>query len=235
MKGILDAHTSRELGPHPAGPGKWADYTYVSPWNLSQQVVAPRQKWLTVRLGFRVPIVRFPDGALIMESSDVAKKLETCPGPSLRLDDDLQKKAQDISNQIIFPMVAFLFYRIYNDVITEEEKDWFRKDREGRAAIMLGRDKISLEDWEKEAGGKASFTNSEPGMAELSKFLKENKKDDGPFISGSEACYADLMVVGIARFFRQANDDAYEKLMESVEGLKELDEACSPWFQRNNY
>jgi glutathione S-transferase len=171
-----------------------------------------------------------------MESSSIVEKLEAvCHTPSLRLNDDLQQKAQDISNKIIFPMVAFLFNRIYSNTITEEEKEWFRKDRESRAAAMLGRDHVSLEDWEKEAGGKETFKASEQGMAELSKFLKEHKQDDGPFILGSQVCYTDLMVVGIARFYRQVNDDAYDKLMESVVGLKELCEACNPWFQRSNY
>lgn len=139
-----------------------------------------------------------------MESSQIIERLEAaCPTPSLRLNDELQQKAQDISNQIIFPMVAFLFNRIYSHVITEEEKEWFRKDRESRAAAMLGRDHISLEEWERETGGKASFKASEPGMAELSKFLKEYKKDYGPFILGSQVCYADLLVVGIAEFYRK--------------------------------
>ena len=100
---------------------------------------------------------------------------------------------------------------------------------------MLGRDQISLEEWEKESGGEASFKAAEPGMAELSKFLRVYKMDSGPFILGSEVCYADLVVAGIAKFYERVNDDAYDKLIGSTEGLKELCAACNPWFKRGNY
>jgi glutathione S-transferase len=171
-----------------------------------------------------------------MESTSIAQKLEfTCPTPSLHLNDSLERKAQEISNQIIFPMAAFLFNRIYSQIVTEPEMEWFRTDRESRVSKMLSRDHITLEEWEREAGGKATFEASEPGMAELSKFLKEHKQDDGPFVLGSEACYADLMIAALAEFYLRVGDGAFEKLTESVDGLKELCEACSPWFRRNNH
>lgn len=173
---------------------------------------------------------------MLIWTSNIVEKLEAaCPTPSLHLDDSLQQKAQDISNQIIFPVVAWMFNRIYSEIITEEEKEWFRKDRESRGSAMMGRDHISLEEWEKETGGKGSFEASEPGMAKLSKLLRDHKRDNGPFILGSQVCYADLMVGGLAEAFRRIGDGAYEKLMESVVGLKELCESCSLWFQRNNY
>ena len=159
-----------------------------------------------------------------------------CVHHHLRLDDALQQKAQDVCNQTVFPMVAFIFNRAYSDIITDEEKEWLRKDRETRGSAMMGRDHITLEEWYREAGGKeALFKASEPGMAELSKFLKEHKKDDGPFVLGSEVCYADLIVVSVAEFFHRMGDGAYEKLIDSVDGMKELHEACRPWFERNNY
>ena len=132
-------------------------------------------------------------------------------------------------------MAAFLFNRIYSGIITEPEMEWFRKDRESRVSKMMSRDHITLEEWEREAGGKATFQGSAPGMAELSKFLQENKRDDGPFILGSEVYYADLMVNGLVEFYRRVGDGAFEHLIESVVGLKALYDACSPWFRRNNY
>lgn len=172
-----------------------------------------------------------------MESADIVKKLEkACPEPSLRLDDELQQKAQDVANQLIFPAVAFIFRRIYSDQITDEEKDWFRNDRETRARAWLNRDHITLEEWDQEAGGAAALNGLQPGMEQLSKFLKEHKKDDGPFVLGSVPCYADLIIVGIVEAYRRigANDGAFEKIALSVDGLSEFYEACRPWLRRNN-
>ena len=187
---------------------------------------------------YTAPVVKFPDGSYVMESSDIVKKLEAeCPEPSLRLDDALQQKAQDVSNQVIFPMVAFIFSRVHSDIITDEEKGWFRNDRESRACAMLGRDRITLEEWDQEAGGAQAFDKLGPGLEQLSKFLKEHKQDDGPFILGSKPCYADLIVAGLLEAYRRIGsaDGVFDKLTASVDGLAEHCEACSPWLKRNNY
>ena len=187
---------------------------------------------------YTAPVVRFLDGSYIMESSDIAKKLEaTHPEPSLRLDDALQEQAQDVFNQVIFPMAAFIFSRVHHVIITDEEKDWFREDRERRARAMLGRDRITLEEWDQEAGGVDAFKNLGPGMEQLAKFLKEHKQDDGPFILGSKPCYTDLIIAGLIEAYRRigAAEGAFDKFTTSVPGLAEHYEACRPWLKRNNY
>lgn len=166
-----------------------------------------------------MPVVRFPDGSYVMDSSKIVEKLEAAhPDPSLQLNDALQQQAQEALTKILFPMVAFVFLRVHGKVVTEGEMDWFRTDREQRACQMLGRDHISLEEWERESGGEEAFKASEPGMERLSKLLEEHKKDGGPFVLGSEPCYTDLMVVGLAEFYRRIGDGAYEKLVGSVRG-----------------
>lgn len=187
---------------------------------------------------YTAPVVRFPDGSYVMESGDIAQKLDvTSPEPSLRLDDALQKQAQDVCNQLIFPMVAFIFSRVHSEIITDEEKAWFRNDRETRARAMLKRDSITLEEWDREAGGMSAIKGCEPGMEQMSKFLKEHKQDDGPFILGRKACYADLIIAGLVEAYRRigSNEGAFEKLTKSITGLTEHYEACRPWLKRNNY
>ena len=164
-----------------------------------------------------------------MESGAIAKKLESeYPEPSLHLNNELQKQMQAVSGKLIFPMVPWFMLRVYSHLITEEEKNWFRADRERRAGM-------SLEQWESEKGGEVAWKAAEPGFQLFEKLLREHKRDQGPFILGSEVCYADLMAASLAEFYRRIEQNAYERLTGAVGGLKELCEACSPWFERNNY
>lgn len=171
-----------------------------------------------------------------MDSAAIVEKLEsTQPSPTLRLDDALQQEAQQAIDRIIGPMVAFVFLRVHDRLVTEDEKSWIRNDRESRACKMTGRDKISLEEWAGEDGGTHLLEAAEPGFKRLTQLLMAHKQDQGPYICGSKPCYADLMVSGLVDFYKRLGEDAYDKLATSVEGLEQLYRACNPWFERKNY
>lgn len=126
-----------------------------------------------------LPVVRFPDESCVMESSNIVKKLEAMvPNPTLRTDIMLQQQAQNIIDQMIFPMAPYVFRRVHDRLVTEGEMQWIRTDREKRACQMLGRDRIS----QQERGGAALSS----GMCQLSDFLAIHKQDGGAFVLGSE-------------------------------------------------
>ena len=92
-----------------------------------------------------------------MDSSAIAQRLETeHPSPSLNLDPDLEQQMQTVSGKIIFAIVPWLMIRVYSNIITEGERDWFRRDREGRAGM-------TLEQWDAEKGGEKAWKAAQEG------------------------------------------------------------------------
>ena len=64
---------------------------------------------------------------------------------------------------------------------------------------------------------------------------RPHKRDEGPFILGSQVCYADFMAASVVEVFRRVEDGAFERMCGAVDGLKELHEGCAPWFRRNDH
>ena len=164
-----------------------------------------------------------------MDSLKIAPRLEAMQAePSLRLNDDRQQQLAKSLGQAINPLMPVFMARVHRGIITDAELDWFRQDRERRCGM-------SLEQWEGEKGGETAWKAAGPGFEQLSKVLKEYKQDEGPFILGSKPCYTDFAVAGPAEFFLQTGQDMYERLVGNVEGLRELHDACKPWFERNDH
>ena len=178
---------------------------------------------------YTAPVVKFLDGSYVMDSTAIAKKLESeHPQPTLNLNDDLQQQMQTVAGKVIFTLVGWFMVRVHSRLVTEEEKKWFRADRERRAGM-------SLEEWDDKKGGERAWEAAKPGFELFEKLLTEHKRDPGPFILGSQMCYTDLMAASIAEFFRRIEQEAFERLTGAVNGLKELHEACASWFERNDH
>lgn len=176
-----------------------------------------------------MPFVKFPDGTYLMDSAKIVEKLEQLhPEPSLRLNPALEKEYGEISSKVIFPCASMLFRGVNDKINPDSSTDWFRKDREGR----LGG---TLEQLDEKNGGEVGWKNAQPGLKRFEALLKDHKEDSGPFVLGSKVSYVDLMAVGIVEFYRRIGEDLYERLIAEVQGLKELEEACKPYFKRDDH
>lgn len=178
---------------------------------------------------YTVPVVKFPDGSYIMDSTAIVPRLEAVnPEPPLPLELDLLKELEPINGKVLGPLVPLIMPAVRRDVLCKESDAWFKKDRERR----LG---APEEVYEREKGGEVAWKGAEPGQQQLASFLKAQKRDEGPFILGSAVSYPDFVLAGRVEFIRFIGEDNYERLVRPVEGLRELHEACKPWFERNDH
>lgn len=164
-----------------------------------------------------------------MDSKNIVPELEaTYPEPSLHLDTELQTKATKAMGALANPLLPVFMPRLRRDVQREDSSAWIKADRERRFGLPE-------DQWEQEQGGEKAWKAAEEAAPLVREFLKENKKDAGPFVLGSQVCYADLMVAGVLEMFRCIGTDMFERTVEMVPGLRELHQACQPWFKRNDY
>ena len=164
-----------------------------------------------------------------MGSEFIAEKLEKLkPEPSLRLNPGLEKEVGRALGPVFRPLIPYMFPRIRRTLAPEGSQEWFKSDRERR----LG---APEEVYERERGGDVAWKAAAPGQEKLGQFLKETKKDDGPFLTGSEVCYADFIIAAACEMFERLADGSYEKFVDPVPGLRELHTACKPWFERNKH
>ena len=178
---------------------------------------------------YTLPVLRFADGSYVMDSANIVQKLESAyPEPSLRLDAELGKQTQGAMGAYAYPLMPVFMPRLRRDVQREDSSDWIKADRERRFGMPE-------EQLEKEKGGEEAWRKAEPAGKKFEAFMKEQKKDDGPFLQGSKVCYADFMIAAFCEMFKCIGNDVYEKLVGPVDGLRELHEACYPWFKRNDY
>lgn len=183
-------------------------------------------------LPYTVPVIRIPHshdegGEYIMESAVIAQKLESLyPERNLHLDNGLHEQAAAIRMKLARPMIPAFMPRIARDLVTLDSQEYFYKSREA----MLG---MPLEQAERERGGEQAWKAAEPGIKELGDFLKAHKKDEGPFVLGSEVCYADFVVASLFETLSRIGKDIHEKLMSYDENFVKLHEACKPWMEKD--
>ncbi|KAF7188064.1 Glutathione S-transferase-like protein ustS [Pseudocercospora fuligena] len=179
---------------------------------------------------YSVPTVRFPDGKVIMDSAQIAPELEKIqPNPPLHLDLKFHEKVGEAVGVMLNPLIAYFMPRVERDVIVEEDIEWFKADRTAK----LGK---PLTELEKEKGmGSAPWDAAKPGFQIIEKLLHEHKKDEGPFILGSEPTYGDLVLIAWTRMFKVvgdlAKDDSFDKFVDGAKGLRELYEAGEKWCE----
>ena len=176
-----------------------------------------------------MPVVQFLDGSHTMESMAIIKRLDALDrGLSLPLELDLLEKLGPVAGKVFFPLMPLIMPQVRRDVLCKGSEEWFKKDRERRFGA-------AEEDYEREKGGEVAWKGAEAGQEQLASFLKAQKRDEGPFILGSTVSYPDFVLAGRCEFISFLGEDNYERLVKPVEGLRELHEACKPWFERNDH
>lgn len=160
-----------------------------------------------------------------MESAAIASALESrYPEPSLHLETGLHEKFEAAFGKIGGPLVPVIMPRIARDKLAESSVPWFQEARAKRFGM-------SLEELERTKGGEQAWQAAEPGFEDLRRFLTDHKRDEGPFVLGSQVSYVDFMIVSMMEAFRRIGNDLYEKFVSQDEKFREVHQACQKWMQ----
>ncbi|EMC91182.1 hypothetical protein BAUCODRAFT_127097 [Baudoinia panamericana UAMH 10762] len=177
---------------------------------------------------YSVPMIRLPNGDCVMDSAAIANKLEELyPQPSLHLDAGLHGKATAAGGKVAGPLVPIFMPRVGRDMVAESSVSWFREARHK----MFG---MSLEDLEATRGGKQAWAAAKAATRELEAWVKETKKEDGPFLLGSEVSYADFVIVAFMEALKRIGPDIYDRVCGDEEALVAMHHATTPWLKRDN-
>lgn len=178
---------------------------------------------------YTVPVIRFADGSTMMDSAVIANELESrYPEPSLRLDPDLEKEAQGAMGQVFMSLVPYLL-PFSAQIVALEDLDWFKQDRAKRFGMTID------EAFHTNKDGSSYFEAANPGFEKVAQVLKAHKLDQGPFILGSQPCYADFYLVATVQMFSQIGEDGYGEFMNHAPPeLRQLHEACRKWTARQD-
>lgn len=204
---------------------EWVDHATLAP-TLKALGVAPN----TSGQGgaeYTVPTLRLPDGTYIRDSAAIAAKLQDLhPSPPLVFDTASQQKVEQAIGKIAGPLIPVFMPRVARDVITESSALHFRELRQKAFGM-------SLDDLEASRGGEDAWKATGPGFEELRAVMREFKRDDGPFILGSEVSYGDFLVVALLESQQRIGSDLGERFLAVDESFGRLLEACKPLMEKD--
>jgi len=115
---------------------------------------------------------------------------------------------------------------IPRQVIVESSVPYFLESRGKRFGM-------SIEKLEQEKGGEQAWKAAEPGFKLITALLTEHKKDDGPFILGTQMCYADFIIAAMAEGIRRVDKSTYERCLSYASRFGEVHEACKQWMEKD--
>ena len=160
-----------------------------------------------------------------MDSLAIAKKLESLyPTPSLHLELGLHEQVGPIIGKIGKPLIAVFMPRVARDMLMDSSVPWFLEARKNTFGM-------SLDELEKTKGGEQAWIAAEPGFEELKTFLYTHKRDEGPFVLGSQVSYADFVIVSMIEAFKRIGEDLFEKFVSYDESFSGLHGACQTWMK----
>ena len=166
-----------------------------------------------------------------MDSIDIAEKLEAIyPEKSLRLDAQLHGQITDTVLACAMFLVPDGMLWCTRNMLTDRSAPWFAEDRKKR----LG---MSLEEFAAQKGREAAFQAAEAkggAFGKLKDVLTKHRKDDGPFVLGSEVSYGDFVAASLFECFKRGETKMYERFIGYDESFKKLHEACEPWLRKDD-
>ena len=176
---------------------------------------------------YTLPTISLPDQTPVMDSAVIAPALENLqPEPGLHLETGLQDQAQQVLGQMVFPLLPIIMPLIARNIIPEKHLDyWLEKRR-----LTFG---MPLDEFERQKGGEQAWKAAEPGFAALKEFLTKHKRDQGPFVLGSQVSYADFVVAAMLESARRLSQETYERFMSYDESFRQLHAACGKWLEKD--
>ncbi|KAK5677174.1 hypothetical protein LTS10_010363 [Elasticomyces elasticus] len=174
---------------------------------------------------YTIPVLKFPDGTLVMDSHEIAKRVERLyPRPSVGLDDDVLEEVTQLTKEILVSFLPDLI-PLSRDTMDESGRAWFEADR---SALL----RMSCDEYARLHGGEVAWGNAEGSMVKLKAALNEHKTSEGPFVRGATVTQADFVVVSFLEWARVVGDgNIYRRMVEFVPDLARLRNACEPWFR----
>ena len=180
---------------------------------------------------FTSPTVKLPDGTFVMDSINIAKKLESMyPSPSLRLDTHLHEPVTEAVGICAFGLWPDGSLSTFRNVLSDRSALWFAEDRKKRVGMFL-------EELSTQKGGEAAWKALEsPGgpFDMLKDVLTRHRKDSGPFVLGSEVSYGDFVAASLFEGIARTDAKIYDRMMGHDKSFQMLHKACSAWLERDN-
>ena len=177
------------------------------------------------------PTIQFlSDGKFVVESNNCAEALETrYPEPTMHLGEDLHRDIMakvDQATLQAFPLALIICVR---RCLPERSAEYFLEDRKNRFGI-------SLEDLAKYKGEESWQAGEAPGGAfeQLKDELQKHKKDEGPFVLGSQVSYGDFVIASFFESLERVDKTLYDRLVGYDASFKRLHEVCRPWLERDD-
>ncbi|KAK4493945.1 hypothetical protein PRZ48_015131 [Zasmidium cellare] len=176
---------------------------------------------------YTVPAIQLPDGTAVMDSASIVVKLEELyPEPGLHLENNLHNEIGKVLGQLMMPIMAVCYPLIQRNVLVAETvPGWTAKKEAGFG--------MSIEELERTKGGEAAWKAAEPGFESLRRFLEENKRDEGPFVCGSQVSYVDFVVASMIESFKRIDGVLYERFCGNAPRAKVVHEACGEWLKED--
>ena len=176
---------------------------------------------------YHLPTVRLPCGTVVTESSVIASKLEEIqPSPSLHLDPELQAAADHAVHMVAIPLFANYIPAVARKIIKESTVPDFENSRKERFGM-------SLQELEEKKGGPQAWTAAEPGFNDLGSLMSSHKVDEGPFIRGSEVCYADFVLAAMFESIKRVDTVMFDTAIGKNPAFQKLYDACHDWLQND--
>ncbi|TDZ16441.1 Glutathione S-transferase-like protein ustS [Colletotrichum orbiculare MAFF 240422] len=206
---------------------------YTTAW-VNHDTIGPTLEAIGIRANaseqgfpYTVPTIQLPGKAAITDSAVIVTELESLyPFPALNLDSDLQNEADRVTFMTCMPLFAIYMPEVARSIIEESTVPTFNNSREKRFGM-------TLEELERARGGEQAWKAAEPGMSAMKNLLTSRKMDEGPFILGSQVCYADFILVASLETLRKAGNGMFERFLEWDSCFRDLYEACLVWFEND--
>ncbi|KAI1328937.1 putative glutathione S-transferase [Xylariaceae sp. FL0255] len=203
---------------------KWLEYPEIKPTIKPHIPVAEDDH-------YTIPAVKFPDGTYMMESFDIATRIEKeHPEPPLHLDAPIFDRLRPLTMGGQSAIRPIVMTQVYKRLLKESNWEYWKKTR--FASIDM-----PIEQYEKEfASDDTPYKNAAPHFSKISELLHED--ESGPFFMGKTVCYTDFVWGSVLLFYRRIGEDVFEKVLEATGDrdvhLKLL-EGLKPWSERDDH
>jgi glutathione S-transferase len=165
-----------------------------------------------------------------MNSANIVGKLEELyPEPSLHLDAELHgpmtAAIEGLAGVVWWDTLATI-----PSILPERSSVYFTETRKATFGA-------SLEDVAKMKGGPEAWkTAAQPGGAaeQVRDMLTKHRKDEGPFVLGSQLSYADLIAASVWECIEICGPEDYKRLMALDPTFQIHHDACRPYFKRDD-
>ncbi|KAL9062898.1 MAG: hypothetical protein Q9157_008557 [Trypethelium eluteriae] len=161
-----------------------------------------------------------------MDSKAIAVEIEKrYPTPALPINTPALEKLREIFMGATQPLVPELVARVPRVLLNPASTEYFETTRAERFGM-------SLEEYEREKGGRKAWDAAHPKLKEIAAMLKEK---GGPFLDGQQVSFADFALVGFLRFVQILNQPLYTHFMETYPEFGTLYDSSKQWLERDDH